>query len=187
MTARPGASTTPSAVGPPVAMRVRPMLARRLEAVVTRQATPVLGFPAATDIDFSPLAHLTCEGLNNVGDPTVSGLGSRNVKDLEREVIEILAGLFAAPDDRWGYTTSGSTEAILFGLYVARTLHPRAVVYARRRRRTTASRRRHCSSGCHWCKCPPTRGVRWTIGRSVPHSPAVGAGLPSSWPRSARR
>ncbi|HZG90003.1 MAG TPA: histidine decarboxylase [Pseudonocardia sp.] len=107
---------------------LRPMLkavaARMLPAV-----TPI-GFPAATDLDFSAIAPLAPGTLNNIGDPTVPGLEHRNVKDLEREVVAILADLFRAPrDDRWGCVTSGGTEGNLYGLFLARTQLPNAVVY----------------------------------------------------------
>lgn len=103
-----------------------------LKAVAARmlpQVTPI-GFPASTDIDFSAIAPLSPGTLNNIGDPTVPGLEQRNVKDLEREVVRILADLFNAPPrDRWGCVTSGGTEGNLYGLYLARTHLPDGVVY----------------------------------------------------------
>lgn len=103
-----------------------------LELVATRmmpRLTPI-GFPAATDIDFSAIASLSPGTLNNIGDPTIPGLERRNVKDLEWEVVQILAELFRAPpEDRWGCVTSGGTEGNLYGLYLARTRFPDGVVY----------------------------------------------------------
>ena len=50
--------------------------------------------------------------LANTGNLTAEP----NVKDLEREVVRILADLFRAPpDDRWGCVTSGGTEGNLYG------------------------------------------------------------------------
>jgi histidine decarboxylase len=90
-----------------------------------------LGFPASHDIDWSPLAPIFSRGLlNNLGDPYLDGLYPLHVKDLEREAVDLLAGLFRAPPaDRWGYVTGGATEGTLYGLWLARRLHPRAVVY----------------------------------------------------------
>jgi histidine decarboxylase len=90
-----------------------------------------LGFPAAHDIDWSPLAPIFSRGLlNNLGDPFVDGLYPFHVKDFEREAVDLLADLFRAPPgDRWGYVTGGATEGTLYGLWLARRLHPRAVVY----------------------------------------------------------
>ncbi len=89
-----------------------------------------IGFPAAVDFDYSELAPFFGYLLNNVGDPYVDGVGGRHTKDLEREVVAILADLFnAPPDDRWGYVTTGGTDGNEFGLYLARALHPEAVVY----------------------------------------------------------
>jgi histidine decarboxylase len=109
-----------------------PRLRRVLADVAHRQdpPVPVIGFPKATDIDYGPLAPLAGGTLNNIGDPTVTGLEARNVKDLEQEVVGTLADLFgAATDNRWGCVTTGGTEGNLYGLLLARTLHPAAVVY----------------------------------------------------------
>jgi histidine decarboxylase len=108
-----------------LAGEVRHMVAGRQHPDVTP-----IGFPKATDIDFDWVAPLAPGTLNNIGDPTVPGLEHRNVKDLEREVVQILADLFEAPtDDRWGCVTTGGTEGNLYGLYVARTLLPDGIVY----------------------------------------------------------
>ena len=37
--------------------------------------------------------------------------------------------LRAEPDDWWGYVTNGGTEGNLYGLYLARELHPSGIVY----------------------------------------------------------
>jgi histidine decarboxylase len=103
-----------------------------LKAVAARMLPTItpIGFPKATDISFSAIAPLAPGTLNNIGDPTVPGLEQRNVKDLEREVVRILGDLFNAPPrDRWGCVTSGGTEGNLYGLYLARTFLPGAVVY----------------------------------------------------------
>lgn len=100
-------------------------LAARLDAV-----TPAIGFPADSDIDWRPLAELFTRGLlNNLGDPYTNGLYPLHVKDFEREAVDMLADLFRAPAaDRRGYVASGATEATLYGLELARRLHPGAVV-----------------------------------------------------------
>ena len=107
---------------------LRPILKAIAARMLPRQ--PPIGFPASTDIDFSAIAPLSPGTLNNIGDPTVPGLELRNVKDLEREVVRILADLFRAPpDDRWGCVTTGGTEGNLYGMYLARTRHRDGVVY----------------------------------------------------------
>src|SRR5262249_29574206 len=73
--------------------------------------------------------------LNNLGAPSIAGLSPWHVKDFEREAVDLLADLLRAPaGDRWGYVTGGATEGTLYGLWLARRLHPRGVVY-----HTTAS------------------------------------------------
>jgi histidine decarboxylase len=97
------------------------------------EARPTLiGFPAATDfVDFTLLTHLLGgQLLNNVGDPWQDGIYPNHTKDMERDVVAILADLLRAPaDDRWGYVTTGATEGNLYALYLARQLHPDAIVY----------------------------------------------------------
>lgn len=92
-----------------------------------------IGFPGAVDFDYSPLApFLTRELLNNVGDPYVDGAGRNHTKHFEREVVEMLADIFRAPiDDRWGYVTSGGTEANYWALRLAQRAFAgrRPVVY----------------------------------------------------------
>jgi histidine decarboxylase len=91
-----------------------------------------IGFPGATDIDFSPLTPLLSgQLLNNVGDPNDGGLGANHSKTMEREVLSTIAGLLRAPEDRWwGYVTSGSTEGTLHALHTAATRYPDAILYA---------------------------------------------------------
>ncbi|MEM1124598.1 MAG: histidine decarboxylase, partial [Bacteroidota bacterium] len=47
-----------------------------------------------------------------------------------REVVDFFAQLFRAnPKDYWGYITNGGSESNLYGLYLARELYPKAMVY----------------------------------------------------------
>lgn len=88
-----------------------------------------LGYPMAKDFDHAFLASFLDLPLNNLGDPFVDGRYGLNTKAFEREVIEYFARYFRAPaDDFWGYVTAGGTESNLFGLALARELHPEAVV-----------------------------------------------------------
>lgn len=102
-------------------------LRRRLQAASRFN----IGFPGATDFDYTPLADLLSSHLlNNIGDPWIDGAGANHTKPMEREVVEFLANLFRAPaDDRWGYVTTGGTEGNLYALHLARSLYPQAVVY----------------------------------------------------------
>jgi histidine decarboxylase len=76
-----------------------------------------IGFPGATDQSFPHLAAvLTGELLNNVGDPTCPGHGRSHTKAIEQQVVETVADLLRAPLARWGYVTTGSTEAVLHAM-----------------------------------------------------------------------
>jgi histidine decarboxylase len=87
-----------------------PTLARLL-AAAKRARRHDIGFPGATDLTFPELSEwLTGQLLNNVGDPADPGHGRNHTKDLERQVIDMIADLLHAPPGRWGYVTGGASE-----------------------------------------------------------------------------
>ncbi len=89
-----------------------------------------MGYPVAFDFDYSELAPFLAYSLNNVGDPFSPMTYRLNTHDFEREVLGYFAELTRAPEDEWwGYVTNGSTEGNLYGLYLARELHPECIVY----------------------------------------------------------
>jgi histidine decarboxylase len=89
-----------------------------------------LGYPSAKDFDCGPLLRFLQFPINNVGDPFAEGTYKVETRPFEREVVEFFAELLRAPEsDWWGYVTNGGTEGNLYGLYLARELHPRGVVY----------------------------------------------------------
>jgi hypothetical protein len=103
----------------------------RVAAIIGRlnAAAPTnIGFPAAVDIDYRPLAPLLGHLLNNVG-PRTDPINPGHVNDLEREVLALFADLFRAPPGWSGYITSGGTEDNLHALWLARTKYPNAVTY----------------------------------------------------------
>lgn len=101
-----------------------------LRAAATAGRGTHVGFPVATDIDYSPLAPIFGGLLNNIGDPWTDPAGANHTKRYEREVLDWFADLFQAPaDDRWGYLTSGGTEGNLYALYLARHRFPKGLVY----------------------------------------------------------
>lgn len=89
-----------------------------------------LGYPSAKDFDCAPLLRFLQFPINNVGDPFAEGTYRVETREFERDVVEFFARLLRAPqDDWWGYVTNGGTEGNLYGLYLARELHPRGIVY----------------------------------------------------------
>ncbi|MEV6523207.1 histidine decarboxylase [Longispora sp. NPDC051575] len=89
-----------------------------------------LGFPCATDIDFSPLTPLFLVALNNLGDPAADPVWPHHTMRWEREVVNWMATLFRAdPVDQWGYVTTGGTEGTMQALRMARELHPNGILY----------------------------------------------------------
>jgi histidine decarboxylase len=80
-----------------------------------------LAYPGFTDITHDALAPLlTGQLLNNIGDPYDGGHGRDHTKGCERAVIDHLADLFGGPRTRWGYVTTGSSEATDHALWDAR-------------------------------------------------------------------
>jgi len=89
-----------------------------------------IGFPGATDLTFPYLAEiLTGQLLNNVGDPWDLGHGRNHTKTIEQRVITTIADMLRAPQSRWGYVTTGSTEGTLHALDEAWRRYPDLVVY----------------------------------------------------------
>lgn len=103
----------------------------RLKALLNRLRTAAptsIGFPAAVDIDYRPLAPTFAHLLNNVGDPDIDPTYPGHAKDLERDVVTFFGDLFRAPPDRFGYVTSGGSESNLYALYLARSRYPDGLV-----------------------------------------------------------
>ncbi|KWN21996.1 histidine decarboxylase [Burkholderia territorii] len=106
---------------------------RRLDALyqVLEQATErFLGYPVSKDFEMASLARFLRFPLNNLGDPFVDSTFAVGTRELEREVVDFIAELLRAPaGETWGYVTNGGTEGNLYGLYLARELLPRGIVY----------------------------------------------------------
>ena len=84
-----------------------------LAHLVSRLCDPSwLGFPGATDIDFRPILPVLAIPAIQLGDPRRAGADTRNVDDLERQVLDRMLRIFKAPPGWWGYVGSGSTAAI---------------------------------------------------------------------------
>lgn len=97
---------------------------------IEERSTQYIGYPVATDFDYSALFPLLQYGLNNVGDPFRDAHTDMHTKSFEREVLRFFAALFHAPEhDWWGYVTNGGSEGNLYGLYLARELYPNGMVY----------------------------------------------------------
>jgi histidine decarboxylase len=108
---------------------VRQLLEQLLETIRTN-TTHFLGYPVSKDFDYSDLAPFLQYPLNNLGDPYVDSTYAVGTRDLEKEVVHFFAEMFRAPaDDYWGYVTNGGSEGNLYGLYLARELYPKAMVY----------------------------------------------------------
>ena len=89
-----------------------------------------LGYPVAKDFDYSSLLPFLSYPLNNLGDPFADSTWKVASREFEREVVGFFADLLRAPKDNWwGYVTNGGTEGNLYGLYLARELLPKGIVY----------------------------------------------------------
>jgi len=93
-------------------------------------ACTFVGYPCSQDYDYQELAPFLRYALNNVGDPFATSLYRENTFWFEREVVTFFQRHLRAPEgETWGYMTAGGTEGNLYGLYLARELHPDGVVY----------------------------------------------------------
>jgi histidine decarboxylase len=105
----------------------------RLDALyqsLAKATEDFLGYPVSKDFDFAQLQRFLRFPLNNLGDPFVDSTFQVGTRELEREVVSFMAELLRAPaGDIWGYVTNGGTEGNLYGLYLARELLPRGIVY----------------------------------------------------------
>ena len=89
-----------------------------------------VGYPANQTADYSSLAPFLNHSLNNVGDPFHQTNYQANSHEFEQEVIFHFATLMHLdPAEAWGYVTSGGTEGNMYGLYLARELHPNGMLY----------------------------------------------------------
>jgi histidine decarboxylase len=89
-----------------------------------------LGYPVSKDFEFEQLQRFLKFPINNLGDPFVESTFQVDTREMEREVVEFMAALLRAPAaGTWGYVTNGGTEGNLYGLYLARELLPKGIVY----------------------------------------------------------
>ena len=89
-----------------------------------------VGYPGNQNFNYSPLIPFLSHCLNNLGDPFHQTNYRGNTHQFEREVILHFAQLMGLdPEDAWGYVTSGGTEGNMYGLYLARELHPDGMLY----------------------------------------------------------
>lgn len=105
--------------------RLNDFLARIME-----DASHMIGYPGTRLVDFTPLYPFMDYNLNNIGDPFSDSSFRLNTHDFEREVISWFKNPLRASDmDVWGYVTAGGTEGNMYGIYLARELHPDGIVY----------------------------------------------------------
>lgn len=97
---------------------------------ITKARDTFLGYPVSKDFDYSELYEFLKYPINNLGDPFEDSTYKVQTHEIEREVVNFFAKLFRAnPKDYWGYVTNGGSESNLYGLYIAREMYPKAMVY----------------------------------------------------------
>ena len=101
-----------------------------LKESLGRTRDTFLGYPVSKDFDYSELTPFLQYPINNLGDPFEEGTWKVQTHQMEKEVVAFFARLFRAqPKDYWGYVTNGGSESNLYGLYLAREMYPKAMVY----------------------------------------------------------
>jgi len=102
----------------------------QLLADVKHNTAFFMGYPVSKDFNYEELMPFLQYPMNNLGDPFVPSTYAVGSRELEKEVVKFFADLFRAQsDDWWGYVTNGGSEGNLYGLYLARELHPKGMVY----------------------------------------------------------
>lgn len=102
----------------------------RLEVSVKEARDSFLGYPVSKDFDYSEIFRFLQYPINNLGDPFEDCTYKVQTHEIEREVVAFFAKLFRAnPKDYWGYVTNGGSESNLYGLYLAREMYPKGMVY----------------------------------------------------------
>lgn len=97
---------------------------------IGKQRETFVGYPCSARFDYSELFRFLSFPINNVGDPFNPCTYHLHTRAFERDVLDWFAELMHAPKgDWWGYVTNGGTEGNLYGLYLARELHPDGMVY----------------------------------------------------------
>lgn len=97
---------------------------------IRSKSAMTMGYPVSKDFDYNELLPFLKYPLNNVGDPFIPSTYTVGSREQEKEVIAFFSRLFRADDDDWwGYVTNGGSEGNLYGLYLARELYPKAIVY----------------------------------------------------------
>ena len=121
-------TNTPTGLRP-----TRPAVQERLDRLleeIEAAADQQVGYPTNQQFDYSPLLPFMRHALNNIGDPFQSSNYRSNTHGIEQEVITRLADLMGLdPQEAWGYVTSGGTEGNLYGMYLAREMHPDGIFY----------------------------------------------------------
>lgn len=102
----------------------------QLREKISEARNSFLGYPVSKDFDYSELNDFLEFPINNLGDPFNASTYRVQTHEMEREVVSFFAKLFRAnPSDYWGYVTNGGSESNLYGLYLARELFPKGMVY----------------------------------------------------------
>lgn len=103
---------------------------KQFKKSIEEEKKTFIGYPVNCDFNYSELFDILSTPLNNVGDPFQSSYYGLDSREFEREVLKWFAELNNAPiDNFWGYVTNGGTEGNMYGLYLARELYPKGVVY----------------------------------------------------------
>ena len=114
-------------------MKYNPAPENRLQELLNKvkeARDSFLGYPVSKDFDYSELYDFLQYPINNLGDPFENSTYKVQTHELEREVVDFFAKVFRAnPKDYWGYVTNGGSESNLYGLYIAREMYPKAMVY----------------------------------------------------------
>lgn len=103
---------------------------QKLKKEVEQARDSFLGYPVSKDFNYAELYDFLEFPINNLGDPFEASTYKVQTHEMEREIVTFFAKLFRAqPNNYWGYVTNGGSESNLYGLYLAREMFPKGMVY----------------------------------------------------------
>ena len=90
----------------------------------------MIGFPGNLAYKYDDVVDTFKFYLNNIGDPYKNSQFKSNTKDLEVKVLKFFKELWDIKDEKaWGYLTYSGTEGNMQGLYMAREVFPKGILY----------------------------------------------------------
>jgi histidine decarboxylase len=102
----------------------------KFEGQLAISSRSMIGYQLNYNLQTKPIDTFLKYHINNVGDAWKPAIIKNNALPFEKAVVEFFADLWRLPlNDTWGYITSGSSEALLYTLWLARKQFPAGILF----------------------------------------------------------